>query len=122
MASQTRSDALYDDFEAQAVLAHLGRGKDAAKPMEAIAEELGGSWSYRAVKRAVQRLRVAGSPVAADSRGVWFSDEPADMEATYRHIRSQIEAQSRTAWACRSTARRMRAAQVEQLTWTGEAA
>lgn len=101
-----------DDTARQLVLAQLGWGRDNALPLSAIAERLG--WSRRAVEQAVQALRIDGKAVASGSEGVWLGDA-ADMAATYAYLRGRIVSQSVTAWAVRSTLRRMRAAEVQQL-------
>lgn len=108
-----------DDLAAQAVLARLGHGSDAARSIGDIAEEL--RWTRRQVELAVQSLRMQGFPVASGRDGVWIGDAQ-DMEQTYRYLRGRIASQSVTAWAVRSTLRRMRAVEVKQTTLFGEAA
>lgn len=103
-----------NDMAAQAVLAQLGWGRDNARSLSDIAEHLG--WPRRAVEAAVQALRLAGKAVASGSEGVWLADSAADMDATFAQLRRRIVSQSATAWAVRSCARRMRAADVRQET------
>lgn len=100
------------DFEAQAVLSQLGRGRDAAEPLGAIAERL--NWPRRQVEQAINDLRHAGHPVASGAPGVWLGDA-RDLEETYRYLRGRIVSQSVTAWAVRATLRRMRSADIEQI-------
>lgn len=102
---------------AQAVLARLGRGLDAARTKAALADELG--WTERAVKRAVRDLRLAGWLVLSGNDGYYLEGNP---EAWLRRQRSQIIAMSITYRRVRSTWRRQQAAAVQQLPLFGEAA
>lgn len=86
---------------AQAVLAALGRGLDAAKTKAALADELG--WSERAVKRAVRDLRLGGWLVLSGNAGYWLEGNP---DAWLRRQRSQIFAMWKTYRAVRTTYRR----------------
>lgn len=57
-----------DDMAAQAVLSRLGRGRDAARSIGAIQDELG--WTRRQVELAIQALRMDGQPVASGGEGI----------------------------------------------------
>lgn len=96
------------DFPAQTVLARLGWGRDNARFLSDIAEDLG--WPRRAVEAAVQALRMHGKAIASDGSGVWLTGDAAELEATFASMRRRIRSQMVTAWAVRSTARRMRGA------------
>lgn len=98
----------------------LGLGRDNAFPIGWFAEHL--SLSRREVEAAIQQLRLDGKPVASGPDGVWLTDDPADLWATYSGLRGRIASQSATAWAVRKTLRRMKAADVHQETLFGEAA
>lgn len=102
---------LESDFEAQAVLARLGRGRDAAQTIGTLQEALG--WARRPVEAAIQSLRLHGFPVASDGSGVWLGDR-ADLEQTIASLRGRLRHQYATVRAMQNTARRM--APVEQTT------
>lgn len=99
------------DFEAQAVLAQLGNGRDNAHPLGEIAEAL--NYPRRAVEAAVQALRADSFPVCSDGSGIWIGDRE-DVAATIRSLRGRLVSQYRTMLALRRTLRRMRSADVEQ--------
>jgi biotin operon repressor len=111
---------LESDFPAQAVLARLGRGKDAARPIGDLQEELG--WTRRQVEQAVQSLRLQGFPVCSDGSGIWLGDI-ADLDATVRSLRGRMVTQYQTYLALRRTLRRMRSVEVKQtsLPWSDAA-
>lgn len=96
------------DWEAQAVLARLPLGRDAAIRLDALTAALGASWDRRTVKRAIQSLREQGKPVATGNEGAWLATAPADLDAYLDRSRSQIHAMWRTYRAVRRTQRRMR--------------
>ena len=86
--------------------AALGHGRDNARSLSDIAEQLG--TSRRHVELAIRELRLAGEPIASDGSGVWVTDVPEELEATYRSLRRRVAQQSVTAWRLRQTARRLR--------------
>ena len=96
---------------ADLLLVNLGRGRDRAESLGSLQERLNGP--RRSLEQAVTDLRRAGHPVASGSEGIWLGDSK-DMEQTYRQLRHRIVSQSVTAWAVRSTLRRMRHAEVQQ--------
>jgi biotin operon repressor len=98
----------------------LGAGRDNAEPIGALAERL--KLTRRQVEQAVQVLRVDGIPVASGSEGIWLTNDPVELAATLRYLRGRIESQNRTAWAVRSTLRRMQAGRIHQLPLFGDAA
>jgi biotin operon repressor len=105
------------DFPAQAVLARLGWGRDNAASIGSLAESL--QWPRRAIEQAVQDLRLQGKPIASGPAGVWLTADPDELDATYRSLRNRIKSQSVTAWALRSTSKRMRDGSVQAtLPWT----
>lgn len=85
----------------------LGLGRDNAFPIGWFAEHL--HLSRREVEQAIQQLRLDGKPIASGPDGVWLTNDPADLWATYSGLRGRIASQSATAWAVRRTLRRMRA-------------
>lgn len=99
---------------ADVVFMALGRGRDNAHSLSAIAEDLG--IPRRTVEKAVQELRLRGLPVASGTEGVWVGDA-ADLDATARYLRGRLIAQYQTFLAVRRTAGRMRQSAVQQLSW-----
>jgi hypothetical protein len=99
------------DFPAQAVLASLGWGRDNAYTIGALSEVMG--WPRRAVEQAITDLRLNGKAIASDGSGVWLTADPDELDATYRSLRNRIKSQSVTAWALRSTSKRMRDGSVQ---------
>lgn len=97
--------------------AALHRGRDGAQSLSALAEAL--DVPRRTLEKAVQELRSRGYPVASGREGVWVADSHVDLAQTYQQLRHRIVEQSRTAWAVRTSMRRLRAAEdrgeVEQL-------
>jgi len=67
--------------------------------------------STREVEAQIEQARKEGAPICSDSEGYWYSEDPDEVEATYRSLRRRYVSQIRTAVALRRTARRMRAPQ-----------
>jgi hypothetical protein len=65
----------------------------------------------REVEAQIEQARKSGVPICSDSEGYWYSEDPDEIEATYRSLRRRFLSQIRTAWALRGTARRLRAPQ-----------
>lgn len=84
----------------------LGRGADNAESIGSLAERL--YLSRRQVEQAVQTLRLQGVAVASGRAGVWITDDPVDLWATYSGLRRRVISQMQTVWAVRKTARRLR--------------
>jgi len=106
--------------DADLLYVYLPGSRDRAEPLGSLAERLG--WARRRVEAAVMELRRMGRPVASDGTGIWVTNSADELAETYRSLRHRIEAQSVTAWAVRSTLRRMRSAEVQQETLWGDAA
>ena len=92
-----------DDTYAQIILARIARGRDAAKPISALAEELG--WSRRQVERAAQMLADDGrTALCAGNEGIWLASSPNELkeyEASLRHRALEIFRRSRSIRAVR---------------------
>jgi hypothetical protein len=67
----------------------------------------------REVEAQIEAARKSGVPICSDSEGYWYSEDPDEIEATYRSLRRRFLSQIRTAWAMRKTARKLRAPQIE---------
>jgi hypothetical protein len=91
---------------------NLPRGRDNARTYADLADDYG--TTPRAVQAEVQERRLAGEPIASSEDGVWLTDDPAELLATFDALRRRVTSQMRTAWAVRSTARRLRADDYEQ--------
>jgi biotin operon repressor len=98
------------------VHALLGRGKDNAEPIGALAERT--HLTRRQVEEAVQSLRLDGVAVASGNDGVWLGDLE-DMVATAGILRGRLISQYRTLRAVRATTARLRATSVDQLALFG---
>jgi hypothetical protein len=105
---------------AQTVLAALGRGADAARPISVFAENL--QWTRRQVELALRALRLDGWPIGSSGRGVWLADA-AELDATIASLQRRLVSQYKTLRKQRELRAQMRARLLQQTTlpWTDAA-
>lgn len=75
------------------LVAHIGRGRDAARTIGEIAERAG--VTRRVVERAVQQARNEGVPVATGPDGVWLATSRTELEQQYSEHRERAMTQLR---------------------------
>jgi biotin operon repressor len=63
--------------------------------------------SPREVEAIIHDARMTGTPIISDSRGYWLTDDPEEVAACAKRLRSRYITQARTARALRLTSRRM---------------
>jgi hypothetical protein len=61
----------------------------------------------RDVELLIHAARLEGVPIISDSFGYWLTDDPEEVAACARRLRSRYITQARTARALRLTSRRM---------------
>ncbi len=61
----------------------------------------------RAVEAAIQHARLEGIPIASDERGVWRTDDPAELRATEAALRRRVTKQLRTYSAVKRTRQKL---------------
>ena len=103
-----------DDLAAQSVLLHLRRGRDGARSLSAIADEMG--WSRRAVEKAAQELADDGrQPLVACERGIYLAQTADEVDAYIESLTGRLRSQYRRIRALRRVRDGMRAYQ--QMSW-----
>jgi biotin operon repressor len=63
----------------------LGWGAAAAQTYEALSARL--DLPRRDIEAAVEELRRSGAPICTGSRGVWLTQDPAELREQYRRLR-----------------------------------
>lgn len=95
------------------MIAHFGRGADAARTLSAIAELAG--CSRREVEAYVQSARLAGVPIVSGSEGVWIATTPQEAQEAADRLRTRAMHQLETSAALRRAADLMEP--VAQTSW-----
>lgn len=96
---------------ADLLLVNLRWGRDGARTLGELAEAMGAP--RRALEKAVEELRKAGSPIVTGSDGVWLSVSDVELEAAAKALQERAVTILLGARALRKTARRF--AKVKQL-------
>jgi hypothetical protein len=82
---------------------------DHLKPWPLTKKELAeaSGYSLRDVELLIHAARLEGVPIISDSFGYWLTDDPEEVAACAKRLRSRYITQARTARALRLTSRRM---------------